>query len=280
MPFDSSPTKDEGRWNCQQVINNSSFIPTLENSRSLESWSENDGRLLDGKRSFLCAVSKREKVCKKESNGKERCGWIVHKAKEEIKGEGLFEFYMTTCATECYIQWMSGLSCPFNNRLIDSISKEEMKIGKQQHKVPWYQQYEAARKKLKRYNAVIITEMLQDEKYVAALERFFGGVPGIGQRNLSPWCEPESHYLNERFPLEIKNKTMKILRKRNQFDTMLYDEMKDCLIDGEYNFPAWDATRFEVMAKQVDYKEWERINRPRKADPSEVFLQKIHNNTL
>ena len=61
---------------------------------------------------------------------------------------------------------------------------------------------------------------------------------------------------------------------------MLYEEMKDCLSEGEYNFPVWDAKRFEATANQVDYKEWERINRPRKADPSEDFIQKIHNNTL
>ena len=102
--------------------------------------------------------------------------------------------------------------------------------------------------------------MLQDRKYVTALERFFG-VPGIGESLYSPWCEPESHYVNEKFPLEMKPETVKNLTVLNQFDRLLYDEMKDCKPDenGEYNFPTWDANRFERNERiQMNYTDGQR----------------------
>ena len=195
------------------------FIPTAENSVTLETWSENDGK-----------NNKSPIVCGRLNN--------------------VTQFYMTTCAVNCYIQWITGLSCPLGN--------------KTSSRVPISQQYIASREKLKRYNSVIITEMLQDREYVSALERFFG-VPGIADRVYSPWCEPESHYINEKFPLEMKPETVKNLTASNHFDILLYDEMKDCKPDdnGAYNFPTWDANRFERNESiQMNYTKWAKANPP------------------
>ena len=198
---------------------NTSFIPTAENSVTLETWSNNDG--MNNKSPIVCG-----------------------------RLDNVTQFYMTTCAVNCYIQWITGLSCPLGNRT--------------KGRVPISQQYIVAREKLKRYNSIIITEMLQDTKYVTALERFFG-VPGIADRKYQPWCEPESHYVNEKFPLEMKPETVKNLTVLNQFDILLYDEMKDCKPDenGDYNFPTWDANRFERNERiQMNYTEWTMKNRP------------------
>lgn len=108
-------------------------------------------------------------------------------------------------------------------------------------------QYEVARARLLRYNFVVITEMLRSPGYVAAMERFFG-VPGAADRSAHPWCEAESHYVNERIPLVVRNETRGNLARLNEADIGLYGEMRDCLDTeegGEYDFPEWDPGRFE-----------------------------------
>lgn len=67
----------EGRWDCDQLTaKNTSYVPTEDNARTLEAWSENYG--------FPCA---------------------------ETKTEGLY-FKMSECGVMCYSQWFAGLSCP------------------------------------------------------------------------------------------------------------------------------------------------------------------------
>ena len=119
--------------------------------------------------------------------------------------------------------------------------------------------------------------MLRDPAYVDAVERLFG-VTGVGERVLSPFCEVESHYSNERVPLVIQNETLKNLTRLNKIDIGLYHEMKDCLDKGEYDFPAWDPKRFAMNEKiRVDYTIFAR--RPRRGynNPPRKWLEKFNN---
>eukprot|EP00579_Thalassiosira_antarctica_P005177 CAMPEP_0201889630 /NCGR_PEP_ID=MMETSP0902-20130614/30453_1 /ASSEMBLY_ACC=CAM_ASM_000551 /TAXON_ID=420261 /ORGANISM="Thalassiosira antarctica, Strain CCMP982" /LENGTH=144 /DNA_ID=CAMNT_0048420267 /DNA_START=884 /DNA_END=1314 /DNA_ORIENTATION=+ len=140
-------------------------------------------------------------------------------------------------------------------------------------------QYEVAKTKLQRYNFIVITEMLRDPAYVDAVERLFG-VPGVGERVVSPWCEVESHYANERVPLVIQNETLTNLTHLNKIDIGLYHEMKDCLDKGEggYDFPAWDPNRFETNETiRVNYTTFARRPTRGYKKPQREWLKKFRN---
>jgi hypothetical protein len=65
------------RWDCEQLTaKNTSYVPTEENSETLEAWSENYGS--------PCF---------------------------ETENEGRY-FKMSDCGVMCYSQWFAGLSCP------------------------------------------------------------------------------------------------------------------------------------------------------------------------
>ena len=231
---------DEGRWNCRQLLNNESFIPTEENAASLENWCKNFGT---------------------NNKSPNLCGWS--------KEKGHF-FHMATCGVNCYIQWFAGLSC--------SLRRTEGKTFVE--KMPFTEQYHVAKAKLLRYNFVVISEMLKNPEYSAAVERFFG-VPGVAQREYSPWCEAESHYTNKMYPLVMKSETLKELTTRNRLDIQLYNEFKDCLTNSEFNFPAWNGNRFETNAtRQVDYRVWEERNPTFwPTAPKQTWLNKFNNVT-
>ena len=151
-------------------------------------------------------------------------------------------------------------------------------------------QYNVAREKLFKYNAIIIMEKLDDAKYVAALERFFG-LTGINDRRYQPWCEAESHYVNNMYPLEVKPKITKRLTVLNKLDSRLYYEIQDCdydddddddddeedvtTDDGENNFPLWDATRFEMNETLQ-----RNLTFPCCFEVSKKWLKRFHNNTI
>ena len=108
------------------------------------------------------------------------------------------------------------------------------------------EQYTVAKKKLMRYNFIVITEFLQYPAYAAAVDRLFG-VPGVGKREHSPWCETESHRANKKVPLVISNETLTNLTRLNKIDIRLYHELRDCLDEkGDFDFPVWDPSRFET----------------------------------
>lgn len=112
--------------------------------------------------------------------------------------------------------------------------------------VPMEDQYNVAKAKLRRYNLIVVTEMLKHPEYVAAVERFFG-VPGVNDRSTHPWCEDEAHYYNHIIPLVIRNETLDKLTSLNKIDIGLYHEFSDCLkYEGTSNFPSWDDSRFQA----------------------------------
>lgn len=176
------------------------------------------------------------------------------------------QFNMSTCAVNCYSQWFSGLcpdkSFPQNRGFLE---------------VPMTQQYSVAKTKLLRYNLIVITEMLQNPKYVDAVERFFGVTGLIPRRDVHPWCEVESHYSNEIVPLVIRNETLNSLTQLNEIDVSLYHEIRDCL-DVDTNFPAWNENRFEGNETiQVDHIIWERQNPIRGYSvPQKKWLKKFN----
>ncbi len=147
--------------------------------------------------------------------------------------------------------------------------------------VPFTQQYYVAKEKLYRYNFVAISEMLQNEEYVAAVERFFG-VPGVAQKRFSPWCEAEAHYTNKMYPLVIEPDKLNKLAIRNRLDINLYNEFKQCLNESEFRFPAWRGNRFEMNKTiQLDYIIWEQRNRPYwPITPAQSWLDKFINSSL
>jgi len=87
-------------------------------------------------------------------------------------------------------------------------------------KVSQIEQYNAAMKKLLRYNFVVITVMLDIPEYAEAVERFFG-VPGVAGRGRGPYCETESHRANKNVPLVIHNETLKNLTRLNEINICL-----------------------------------------------------------
>ena len=215
---------DEGRWDCKQLVTNLTYMPTLHNAKSIETWDKHYGHV--------------ESSCRTKN-------------KRPL-------FRLGPCAVNCYSQWFAGLSCPWYEMIR---SESDGSLEPIRHEVPMIQQYNVAKEKIFKYNAIIITEKLKDPKYVAAMERFFG-VPGVAQTKYQPWCQGESHYVNERYPLVIKNETIKRLTALNKLDITLYHEIRDCLDDNDddtvyNNFPAWDATRFEMNETiQKNYTEY------------------------
>lgn len=232
--------KYEGRWDCKQLVKNTStynisYIPTEDNANTLEEgWITNYGQ--NGIRMIPCALS-----------------------------NGTKYFKMVTCGIMCYIQWFAGQSCPVGDKQSLKQLEARMQSDPAERERSLMMQYQAARQKLGRYNLIIISEYLNDPKYVSAIEDMFG-VPGVSQRSYYPWCEVESHNANKLIPLTISNDSLVNLTTSNQLDTFLYDEYASCLqYRMKKDFPVWDSSRFQGnMEIQKDYKEWESLNPPYK----------------
>ena len=73
---------DEGRWECNQLIYNTSFIPTEDNANKIDTW-----RFTGGHTPMKC--------------------------KFKTKSKPLL-FFLGGCAVNCFIQWFSGI-CPKDN---------------------------------------------------------------------------------------------------------------------------------------------------------------------
>ena len=167
----------------------------------------------------------------------------------------------------------AGLSCS----LVKPPKMLGTEVERSNELVPIAEQYHIARAKLRRYNFVVISEMLRHPKYVEAVERFFG-VPGVAQRKYSPWCAAESHYTNEMFPLVIKPDTLNKLKARNRLDIQLYKEFNDCLANSDFDFPSWKGHRFETNTTiQLDYVRWEERNPTFwPTTPKQIWLDKFN----
>jgi len=250
--------KYEGRWDCESLLYNTSYLPTTQNAASITTWNQHYGHI--------------PAACRMERNG-------------------AYKFKMDKCAVNCYTQWYSGLSCPWWEMPPGVNVTAENFTGYRpiRKQMATERMYEVAISKLRRYNFVIITELLRNPMYVEAIERYFG-VPGLNERKLSPWCEVESHYANEVVPLVVPKETLANLTALNEVDVRLYHEMKDCLVDddgtlveggggGYANFPAWDASRFERNESiQVDYKTFERTGKQTYLKPQKWWLEKFKTN--
>ena len=231
--------KYQGRWDCEQLVKNMSYVPTEAIAQKLETWNTEYGHEYS---SHDC----------------------------EYQKDGTPIFRLSTCAVNCYSQWFSGLSCPnaVDGRRRESPKNSNARRGRSNDStgrrkvggVPMAKQYEVARAKLYRYNFIVINEMLKHPEYVKAIDRFFG-VPGVGNRDVHPWCEVETAYTNKRVPLVVKNDTIDRLARLNEIDIGLYREMTDCPDEGTHDFLSFDATRFESIATlQLDHEAWERKN--------------------
>ncbi len=133
------------------------------------------------------------------------------------------QFFLGLCAVNCYTQWFSGLSCP-------------------EWKIPFIQQYKVARKRVFRYNLIIVMEKLSDPEYVDAIEKFFG-VKGVTMRKM-PYCEKESHEANRKFPLVVSDEVREKLTTLNRLDIDLYHELTNCLKSDYNDFEEWKPDRW------------------------------------
>ena len=79
---------DEGRWDCKQVVNNASFIPTEENANKLSTWNQHYGH--------------QQSSCRYRKN---------YRPSDE--GQGYWEFMMVQCAVNCYSQWFGKFELIF-----------------------------------------------------------------------------------------------------------------------------------------------------------------------
>ncbi|KAL7489056.1 hypothetical protein ACHAW6_014640 [Cyclotella cf. meneghiniana] len=164
--------------------------------------------------------------------------WNANKIEAWIKTGGFQdttcprnEFSLGECAVNCYTQWISGLSCPQYN-----ISTEV--------------QFAVTNARLRRYNFIVVLERLADQKYAAAIERFFG-VPGVTKRR-SAFCERSSRKANKMNPLIITNETRERLIRLNEVDIRLYNDISDC--GEEYAFGKLDPARIHSNPKiQVNH---------------------------
>ena len=153
--------KYEGRWDCRELVNNSTFHPTEENARKIEDWNETYGF--------------EQSSCRYDKS---------------VQG---YVFRMQTCAVNCYSQWAAGLSCPWWEPSDTPPSAAERAVAGPQgypkrKETPMAKQYDVAKAKLLRYNLIVITEWLKYPDYIASLERFFD-TPNFKSKNNSPWCE-------------------------------------------------------------------------------------------
>ena len=140
--------------------------------------------------------------------------------------QGEQRFWLGNCAVNCYVQWFSGLSCPEWNINLD-------------------EQYKVAKRRVLRYNLIVVVEKLRDPAYVKAIEQMFG-VQGITKRSV-PYCERQSHKANTDNPLQVQNNTLERLKERNSLDIGFYNELGGCLNNGtSYNFPKWTPSRFDI----------------------------------
>lgn len=203
--------KYDMRWDCRQMVDNKTFVPTEQNARNLSDWNERHGF--------------HPPVCRYNRDGSSRFG-------------------MSACAVDCYVQWFAGLSCPWwDPPARPGPGPEGRPIRRE---VPRTTQRQVALEKLRRYNFVVITERLGDREYAAAVERLFG-VPGAADRTASPYCEVESHYVNKMLPLAVGDETLRNLTRLNEADIGLYREISDCSNvggGGDHKFPEWDPSRF------------------------------------
>ena len=208
---------DEGRWDCNQLVKNRTFIPSKGNAQSIANWDKHFGF------------------------DESWCSTHITNSNSTSKPKINKHFRMGKCAVNCYSQWFAG-TCPWWTTPKHP-GPNSYPIRRE---VPMTQQYQIAKNKLFKYNAIIIMEKLKDKKYVQAMESFFQ-VPGIDETKFSPWCQAESRYANERIPLIIDNSTYKRLTVLNKLDSILYHEISDCLEDevAVDNIPSWDNTRFE-----------------------------------
>lgn len=138
-------------------------------------------------------------------------------------------------------RWFSGLSCPWWDP--PPIPGPGASPIRRERKIS--QLYNVARAKLLRYNFILITELLQDPAYTAAIERYFG-VPGVTKKKYNPLCELESKHANERIPLLEETEPIQKLMQQNVRDVHLYHELKHCLEKGNYDFPALDPNCFDT----------------------------------
>lgn len=142
-----------------------------------------------------------------------------------------FEF--TNCAVQCYIQSFSGEGCTYDN---------------------WFMEYNVAHDRLLRYNMILMYDKFRDERYIRAVEDFFG-VEGFNKPS-DMFCGEQAEEANKRHPLVVKFESVLKLTKLNEMDNRLYKDLTSCgWNDGEgeveYMFPRVNASRLVAQKDRI-----------------------------
>jgi hypothetical protein len=122
-------------------------------------------------------------------------------------------FSFTQCAVNCYLQSFSGEGC----------SRDD-----------WESEYQLAKERLFRYNMIFVYEKFKDERYIRAIEDFFG-VTGFNKAS-DMWCGWQAHKANKDVPLVVGFEHVLELNKLNEMDTRLYKETISCIDGNGYLF--------------------------------------------
>ena len=172
-------------------------------------------------------LTKNESFVPSEQNARSFAAWDQTRGFEPSDCDVPFSFI--SCAVNCLVQTFSGRGCTDDG---------------------WATEFNLAQDRLRRYHLVLVYEKFSDPRYVAAVERFFGGVAGFNAAPAFMFCGRESRAANDRVPLAVDFEHVLKLTKLNEMDTRLYKDMAQSCWEydeegrAEYSFPSVDASRF------------------------------------
>lgn len=121
--------------------------------------------------------------------------------------------HLWTCSSNCYARWSTGFWRRDHKAWIDNRNATDLLSLE-------------ARRALWNYDLIIVTEWLENQKYVETLESMFG-VPELNRRT-AMFCGRESRAANLKFPLNVTRSDKEVLRRKNRIDSSLYNELTSC----------------------------------------------------
>jgi hypothetical protein len=198
----------EIRWTCQDLVYNTTFVPTLANAVNLISWIYEDHKNHHQISSHLSASI---------TGSNDTTANIIIDAEKACRRAK--QRYLWECSYNCYIRWMNHPDGACD--------------GPSSHQQNSYY-FSQALRRFRQYDVVVdvdrlLSKSLKDGNtdshdgenitngYVRGLEQWFG-LDGILKRNIPMFCFRPSRNANRRSPLIITNETRTELYRRNQAD--------------------------------------------------------------
>lgn len=186
----------EVRWPCEQLLQNDSFVPSLDNAANLTAW-------------IAEPAYRHPSLANDNTTTRPRCDDT--------------QAYLVDCSTNCYIRWMNYPSGSCSRKVFHRNSVHYHKALQQ------LRQYDVIIDIDRLFSKNHPDDMDRDPGsiYAASLEEFFG-LQGIRSENRPMYCLRHSRNANRRFPLQVDNATRELFYERNQADYDMYHELVDC----------------------------------------------------